>query len=143
LVGLFRRIAGSSSNEYWRGNRLPHDATIVDTRDIKAARGLGLEGGRNLFLGLASRWSASILWVARARKHRGVILNSADNAWVVWPVTNWGFENYTLVVALALTFRFDAVGAGWTLFSTLDTALAAGQATSFGSLAHFGGSRWA
>lgn len=72
-----------------------------------------------------------------------MILNSTDNAWVVWPVTNRRFEDYTLVVTLALTFGFDAVGAGRTLFTTLDAALAAGQATSFGSLAHFGGSRWA
>ena len=85
-----------------------------------------MEGGRNLFLCLGSRWRASILWVARARKHRRVILNSTDDAWVVWPVTNGRFEDYTLVVTLALTFRFDAVGAGWTLFTTLDTALAAG-----------------
>ena len=72
-----------------------------------------------------------------------MILNSTDDAWVVWPVTNRRFEDYTLVVTLALTFGFDAVGAGRTLFATLDAALAAGQATSFGSLAHFGGSRWA
>lgn len=72
-----------------------------------------------------------------------MILNSTDNAWVVWPVTNGRFEDYTLVVTLALTFRFDAVGAGRTLFTTFDTALAASQAPSLGSLAHFGGSRWA
>ena len=65
-----------------------------------------------------------------------MVLDSADHAWVVWPVTNGRFEDYSLVVALALTLGLDAVATSWSLLTTLDTAFAAGQASSLGSLAH-------
>lgn len=57
---------------------------------------------------------------------------------MIWPVANRRFEDDSLVVALALAFGFDAIGTGRTLLATLDTAFAAGQATSLGPLAHLG-----
>ena len=67
-----------------------------------------------------------------------MILNGTDHAWVVWPVADGGFENYSLIVALTLTLGFDAVAASRALLTTLDTAFAAGQATSLSPLAHLG-----
>ena len=57
---------------------------------------------------------------------------------MVGPIANWGFEDHSLVVALALTLGFDAVCTGWALLTALDAALATCQATSLGSLAHLG-----
>ena len=67
-----------------------------------------------------------------------MILNSTDNAWVVWPVTNGRFEDYTLVVTLALTFGFDAIGAGRSLLTTLYAAFSTGETSSLGPLPHLG-----
>ncbi len=67
-----------------------------------------------------------------------MILDGADHAWVIWPVANGRFEDYPLIVALALALGFDAVCAGWPLFSALDAALSAGQAASLCPLPHLG-----
>jgi hypothetical protein len=73
-------------------------------------------------MGLSKRLSSSTAW-----KHRRMILDGADMAWMVWPVFDRSLEDYSLVVALALTLRLDAVAA----FSTSETA-------SLGSLPHLG-----
>jgi hypothetical protein len=67
-----------------------------------------------------------------------VILYSADDAWMIWPVTNWWFENDSLVVALALAFGLDAVVARRPLLATLYAALSAGETSSLGPLSHLG-----
>lgn len=67
-----------------------------------------------------------------------MVLNGADDAWVVRPVSNGRFEDNSLVIPLALTLGFDTVGTGGALLAALDTTLATGQATSLGSLAHLG-----
>ena len=67
-----------------------------------------------------------------------MVLNGADDAWVVRPVSNGWFEDHALVVPFALALGFDTVGTSRALFTALDTALTAGQATRFGSLAHLG-----
>jgi hypothetical protein len=81
------------------------------------------------------------LWVLRiscARKHRRVVLDGADDTWVVGPVPNGWFEDYSLIIPFALTLGFDAIRTSRTLFAALDTAFATGQATSLGPLTHFG-----
>ena len=75
----------------------------------------------------------------RAREYRLVILNSAGYTWMIRPVANRRFEDYSLIVALAPAFEFDTVGAGRTPFITFDPAFATGQATSFDSLAYLSG----
>lgn len=67
-----------------------------------------------------------------------MILDGADDAWVVRPVSDGRFEDDSLVVPFALTLRFDTVGTGGALLAALDTTLATGQATSLGPLAHLG-----
>ena len=72
-----------------------------------------------------------------------MILDGADHAWMVRPVANGRLEDYTLIVALALSLGFDAVGTGRTLFTAFDPTFATSQATSLGPLAHLGSSRQA
>jgi hypothetical protein len=67
-----------------------------------------------------------------------MILDGADMAWMVWPVFDGSLEDYSLVVALALTLRLDAVAAGGTLLSTLDAAFSTSETASLGSLPHLG-----
>ena len=73
-----------------------------------------------------------------------MVLHRADYAWVVRPVPYGWFENNSLVVALALAFRFDAIATGRSFLPTLDTAFSACQTASLGPLPQFriyGGSR--
>lgn len=71
-----------------------------------------------------------------------MILDGADNAWVIRPVANRWFEDDSLVVALALAFGLDAVVASRSLFTTLYAAFSAGETSGFGPLSHLGvGSR--
>lgn len=67
-----------------------------------------------------------------------MVLDSADHAWMIWPISNWGFEDDSLVVALALTFGFDAIGAGRSLLTTLYAAFSTGETSSLGPLPHLG-----
>lgn len=67
-----------------------------------------------------------------------MVLNGADDAWVIRPVSNGWFEDDSLVIPFALALGFDAVGTSRALFAALDAALAASQASSLGSLAHLG-----
>ena len=67
-----------------------------------------------------------------------MVLNGANDTWVIRPVSNGWFEDNSLVVPFALALGLDAVGTGRALFAALDAALAAGQASSLGSLAHLG-----
>jgi hypothetical protein len=76
--------------------------------------------------------------IACPGKHGGVVLYSADHAWMIWPVSHWWFEDDSLVVALALTFGLDAVGASRSLLTTLYAALPTGKTPSLGPLSHLG-----
>jgi hypothetical protein len=53
---------------------------------------------------------------------------------MVWPVPDGRLEDDALVVAFALAFGLDAVGAGGSLFAALDPPLAAGEASGLGPL---------
>jgi hypothetical protein len=57
---------------------------------------------------------------------------------MIWPISNWGFEDDSLVVALTLTFGFDAIGAGRSLLTTLYAAFSTGETSSLGPLPHLG-----
>ena len=57
---------------------------------------------------------------------------------MIWPVANWWFEDDPLVVALALTFGLDAVGASRSLLTTLYAAFSTGETSSLGPLPHLG-----
>jgi hypothetical protein len=67
-----------------------------------------------------------------------MILDGADMAWVVWPVFDGSLEDYSLVVAFALTLRLDAVVAGGALLSALDAAFSTRKTASLGTLPHLG-----
>lgn len=67
-----------------------------------------------------------------------MILYRADDSWVVWPVSDWGFEDDALVVALAIAPGLDAIIACWALLTTFDASFAAGEAARFGPLPHLG-----
>jgi hypothetical protein len=84
-------------------------------------------------MGRSKRLITSTAW-----QHRRMILNGADMAWVVWPVLDGRLEDYSLVVAFALTFRLDTIAAGGTLLSALDAAFPARKTASLGSLPHLG-----
>ena len=57
---------------------------------------------------------------------------------MVWPVPNRWFEDDSLVVALALAFGLDAVGASRSLLTTLYAAFSTGETSSLGPLPHLG-----
>ena len=57
---------------------------------------------------------------------------------MVWPVPYWWFEDDSLVVAFALTFGLDAVGASRSLLTTLYAAFPAGETSGLGHLPHLG-----
>jgi hypothetical protein len=83
----------------------------------------------------------TIRLISSPGKHRGMVLDCADMAWVVWPVLNWGLEDHPLVVALTLTLRLDAVGACRTLLSALYATLSTRETAGLCPLAHFAISR--
>jgi hypothetical protein len=65
-----------------------------------------------------------------------MILYGADMTWVVWPVLDRSLEDDSLIVALTLPLRLDAVGASRTLFTTFDATLPTCEAASLGPLSH-------
>lgn len=89
-----------------------------------------------MFLSLTGRLWCLVRLIPCTGEHRSMILNGTDHAWMVGPVTNGRFEDYSLVVALALALGFDAIGTSRALLATLDTAFATRQATSLGPFAH-------
>ena len=67
-----------------------------------------------------------------------MILYIGDIAWMIRPVFDGGLEDDSLVVAFAITLRFDTVAACRTLFTALDATFSAGEAPRLGSLPHLG-----
>jgi len=109
----------------------------VDLREVEVAKWSRLDRSEHILLHRGTRFRASIGLVACPRQHRSVILNRADDTWMIWPVPHRRLEDDSLIVALALAFGLDAVCAGGSLFATLYSTFAAGETASLGSFPHF------
>jgi len=59
-----------------------------------------------------------------------------------WPVADWRFEDDSLIITFAVSFRFDAVVTRWTFLSAFDAAFATGKAACLGPLAQFWIDTW-
>ena len=57
---------------------------------------------------------------------------------MIRPVANGRFKDNSLVIALALAFRLDAVGAGRSLLTALYATFSAREAAGLGPLPHLG-----
>lgn len=67
-----------------------------------------------------------------------MVLYCADDTWMIRPVSNGGFEDNSLVVALALPLRLDAVATCRALLTALYAAFSTCEAAGLGPLPHLG-----
>lgn len=67
-----------------------------------------------------------------------MILYGADDSRMVGPVSHGRLEDNSLVIALALAFRLDAVAAGRPLLTALYATFSTSEAARLGPLPHLG-----